>query len=95
MDLISRLFFLSLDLFDKPNTNLLSPSELNNLVDTKRKLHLLNHPSSKAILAVFKDNPSLNLEFNFLNSLAKHLKGDREVIRGYLSGVKSGYYRGK
>jgi hypothetical protein len=27
--------------------------------------------------------------------LAKHLKGDRKVIREYLNGSKSGYYRGK
>jgi hypothetical protein len=27
--------------------------------------------------------------------LAKHLKGDRQVIREYLKGSKSSYYRGK
>ena len=88
-------FLLSLDLLDKFKTNLLSSDELNALVVTKRKLHLLNHPSSKPILAEFKDNPSMNLEFESLDSLAKHLKGDRQVIRSYLTGVKSGYYRGK
>ena len=36
-----------------------------------------------------------NIEFDSLGSLAKHLKGDREVIRSYLVGDKSGYYRGK
>jgi len=36
-----------------------------------------------------------NLEFDSLNSLAKHLKGDRQVIRDYLNENKSGYYRGK
>jgi hypothetical protein len=35
-----------------------------------------------------------NLEFSSLNSLAKHLKGDRVTIREYLTGKKSGYYRG-
>ena len=35
------------------------------------------------------------MEFDSLNSLAKHLKGDRQVVRGYLRGIKSGYYRGK
>ena len=37
------------------------------------------------------------LKFNIskpLNSLAKHLKGDRQVIREYLKGEKAGYYRG-
>ena len=48
-----------------------------------------------SILAEFKDEPTKNLEFNSLNSWAKHLKGDRQVIRGYLTGEKSGYYRGK
>lgn len=35
------------------------------------------------------------LEFDSLNSLAKYLKGDRQVIREYLKGIKTGYYRGK
>nr|GEY62331.1 hypothetical protein [Tanacetum cinerariifolium] len=48
---------------------------------------------AKSILAEFKNEPKKNLEFNSLNSLAKHLKGDRQVIREYLKGEKSGYYR--
>ena len=35
------------------------------------------------------------MEFSSLTSLANHLKGDRQVIREYLKGIKSGYYRGK
>ncbi len=46
-------------------------------------------------MAEFKDDSSKNLEFPSLNSLANHLKGDRQVIREYLKGDKSGYYRGK
>ena len=65
------------------------------LVFTKRELYKAKHPAAKAILAEYKDDTSKNLEFDWLNSLAKHLKGDRQVIRGYLNGTKSGYYRGK
>ena len=36
-----------------------------------------------------------NKEFTSLNSLANDLKGDRKVIRDYLKGIKTGYYRGK
>lgn len=55
----------------------------------------MKHPAVKAILAEFKDDPSLNRVFHSFNCLAKELKGDREVIREYLKGTKSGYYRGK
>jgi hypothetical protein len=41
------------------------------------------------------DGNKKNLVFHLLNSLANHLKGDRQVIREYLKGNKSGYYRGK
>ena len=51
--------------------------------------------AAKAILAEFKDDPSLNRVFHSLISLAKELEGDRVVIREYLKGTKSGYYRGK
>jgi len=61
----------------------------------KRDIYQVQHPAAKAILAEFKDNSSLNREFSSLNSLAKELKGDRQVIREYLNGTKSGYYRGK
>jgi hypothetical protein len=54
-----------------------------------------NTRQRKAILGEFKDDPKKNIEFHSLTSLAKHLKGDRQVIRGYLTGEKSGYYRGK
>jgi len=36
------------------------------------------------ILAEFKDDVSNKLEFDSLNSLAKRLKGDGQVIRDYL-----------
>lgn len=92
-------FFLSLDLLETvSNTTtikLLSLSELITLVKNKRDLYTVNHPAAKAILAEFKNDSSKNLEFDSLGNLAKHLKGDRQVIREYLKGNKSGYYRGK
>lgn len=89
-------FFLSLDLIEGSTiTNLLSLDEIKSLVKDKRDKYIVKHPASKAILAEFKDDSSKNLEFHSLNSLATHLKGDRQVIREYLNGKKSGYYRGK
>lgn len=89
-------FFFSLDLIEESTeTNLLSLDQIQSLVITKRDVHNVKHPAAKAILAEFKDDSSKNLVFDSLNSLAKHLKGDRHVIRGYLKGNKSGYYRGK
>lgn len=88
-------FFFSLDLLETTKTNTLSLDQIKMLAFTKRDLYKAKHPAAKAILAEYKDDASKNLEFDSLNSLAKHLKGDRQVIRGYLKGTKSGYYRGK
>lgn len=89
-------FFFSLDLLeDSDKLNLLNLEEIKELVSNKRDLYKVKHPAAKSILAEFKDDSSKNLEFPSLNSLANHLKGDRQVIREYLKGDKSGYYRGK
>lgn len=89
-------FFFSLDLIEESTkTNILTLDEIKTLVNDKRNVYKIKHPAAKAILAEFKDDSSKNLEFNSLNSLAIHLKGDRQVIREYLKGEKSGYYRGK
>ena len=89
-------FFFSLDLLeDSDKLNLLNLEEIKELVSNKRDIYKVKHPAAKSILAEFKDDSSKNLEFPSLNSLANHLKGDRQVIREYLKGDKSGYYRGK
>ena len=90
------VFFFSLDLIEESTkTNLLSLDQIKSLVKDKRDIYNIKHPAAKAILAEFKDDSSKNLVFYSLNSLANHLKGDRQVIREYLKGNKSGNYRGK
>jgi hypothetical protein len=90
------VFFLSLDLIEESEkVNLLNLDELKNLVNNTREIYKIKHPKAKTILAEFKDDPTKNLIFGSLNSLANHLKGDRQVIRKYLKGNKSSYYRGK
>ena len=75
-------FFFSLDIIEEfPETDLLNLDQIKNLVLNKRDVYEIKHPAAKSILAEFKDEPKKNLEFNSLNSLAKHLKGDRQVIR--------------
>lgn len=89
-------FFFSLDLIEESTkTNLLSLDQINSLVRDKRNVYNVKHPAAKAILAEFKNDSSKNLVFHSLNSLANHLKGDRQVIREYLKVNKSSYYRGK
>ena len=89
-------FFFSLDLIDEsPKTSLLGLDQLKSLVLDKREIYTVKHPAAKSILGEFKDDAKKNIEFDSLTSLAKHLKGDRQVIRKYLTGEKSGYYRGK
>lgn len=58
--------------------------QIKSLVSDIREGYDFRHPASKSILAEFKDEPKKNLEFNSLNCLAKHLKGNRQVIRKYL-----------
>uniref|UniRef100_UPI0023F01F02 homing endonuclease n=1 Tax=Leptographium wingfieldii TaxID=155675 RepID=UPI0023F01F02 len=98
-DIYLDTFFFSLDLIEESeNTNLLSLEEIKELVSNKRDSYDIKHPAAKGILAEFKDDSgasSKNLEFPSLNSLANHLKGDRQIIREYLKGERSGYYRGK
>ncbi len=72
-------FFLSLDFLENEITNLLPLEQLKTLVTDRRNLYKIKHPTSKSILAEFKNDASKNLEFDSLNSLAKHLKGDRQV----------------
>lgn len=90
------VFFFSLDLIEESTkTDLVSLDQIKNLVNNVRNTYQVKHPSAKSVLAEYKDDSSKNLVFNSLNSLATHLKGDRQVIREYLKGGKSGYYRGK
>lgn len=90
-------FFFSLDIIEEVSskTSLLSLDQIQDLVRSKRELYVVKHPAAKAILAEFKDDARKNLVYHSLSSLAKDLKGDRQVIRDYLNGNKSGYYRGK
>jgi hypothetical protein len=95
-DLFLDSFFFSIEMIEESeNTNFLSIEEITELVSNKRKLYNVKHPASKTILAKFKGDSSKDLEFPSLNSLANHLKGDRQIIREYLKGEKPGYYRGK
>lgn len=94
-NLYLNFFFLSLDLLETNNIKLLTLDEIITLVNFKREFYKVKHPAAKTILAEFKDDTSKSLEFSSLNKLAKHLKGDRQVIREYLNKSKSGYYRGK
>jgi hypothetical protein len=88
--------FFSLDLIEESSeTKLLSVDDIKSLVSDKRDKYKVVHPASRSIIAEFKDDAKKNIEFYSLNSLAKHLKGDRQVIRKYLTGEKSAYYRGK
>ena len=88
-------FFISLDIIEESKIDLFNLNKIKSLVKDKRSIYNVKHPAAKAILAEFKDDTRKNLYFNSLNSLANQLKGDRQVIREYLKGNKSGYYRGK
>ena len=89
-----NFFFLSLDLLEMEDIHLLTLEALKPLVVNKRDLYKVKHPAARAILAEFKDDINKNLEFDSLNTLAIHLKGDRQIIRDYLKGNRTGYYRG-
>lgn len=63
---------------ESTKTNLLSWDQIKSLVQYKRDKYNVKHPAANAILAEFKDDSTKNLEFHSLNSLANHLKGDRQ-----------------
>jgi hypothetical protein len=89
-------FFISLDQIEESeHIDLLTLEVLKELMDLKRSTYKVKHPASRQILAEFKDDSNKNLLFLSLTSLANHLKGDRQTIRQYLKGERSGYYRGK
>jgi len=93
---LGTFFFSEDQVEESTKTNLLSLDKIKAIVSEKREINqVTKHPASKAILAEFKDDSRLNREFGSLGSLARELKGDRQVIREYLRGIKSGYYRGK
>nr|YP_009003971.1 GIY endonuclease [Colletotrichum lindemuthianum]AHI96209.1 GIY endonuclease [Colletotrichum lindemuthianum] len=106
-DLFLDSFFFSIEIIEESDkTNLLSLEEITELVSNKRNFYNVKHPASKTILAKFYSpcppkgecgarDSSKDIEFPSLNSLANHLKGDRQIIREYLKGEKQGYYRGK
>ena len=85
-------FFLSLDFIEESTKiDILTLDEIKTLVINKRSVYNnVKHPAAKSILAEFKDDSSKNIEFPSLNSLAKHLKGDRQIIIEYLRGKKLG-----
>lgn len=92
---LDTLFF-SLDLIqESTKTNIVTLDEIKILISDKRDAYNVKHPAAKAIFAEFKDDSRKNLVFFSLNSLAKYLKGDRQVIREYITGRKPGFYRGK
>ena len=96
-------FFLSLDIVEESTKEDIVNIEtfkcsvflyIKKRVDEKRLSHKIIHPSSKEILAEFKGDSSKNRSYLSLRSLAKDLKGDRQIIKDYLNGSKLGYYRG-
>lgn len=88
-------FFLSLDPIQESSVeNLITLEQLKSLVQDKRSKYEPTHPAARIIIAEHKGDSRKNLEFCSLNSLAKHMKGDRQVIRKYVKGETSGYYRG-
>lgn len=84
-------FFISLDLIEEaPNleqtkTLMISDQEIKDLVQTKREISRAQQPKALKIKAINILDDKLTKEFNSLNELAVHLKGDRETIRNYLN----------
>lgn len=88
---LDTLFFSLYLIEESPKSNILTLDDIKSLVSNKRDKYLVKHPATKSILAEFKYDSSKNLVFHSLNSLAIHLKGDRQVIREYLKGKKLSY----
>ena len=90
-------FFLSIEPIEAASLKLIALDDMKALVISKWDAYKCKyHPAARAVLAIFKDDESKNIQCDSLGSLARRLKGDRTVIRGYLKGERPGmYYRGK
>lgn len=87
-------FYFSLDIISElPFESILSSEELVLLLEIVKSKYKPNHPKSKIILAENMVNSNLNSTFSSIGQLAKHLKGDRSTIRGYILGRSKGLYR--
>jgi hypothetical protein len=87
-------FYFSLDIISElPYEAILSSEELVLLLETVKSQYKPNHPKSKIVLAENMVNSNLNSTFSSIGQLAKHLKGDRSTIRGYILGRSKGLYR--
>lgn len=86
-------FFISLDIIEEKinlddNKSLICTKEeaqLVNLVQIKRNNYVSLQPKAQRIKAINILDDKLTKEFNSLNDLAKHLKGDRQTIRNYIN----------
>ena len=90
---LNRIYF-SLDIISELTYEaVLTSKELVSLLKTVKYQYKPNHPKSKTILAENIVNSRLNSTFSSIGQLAKHLKGDRSTIRGYILGRSKGLYR--
>lgn len=86
-------FFISLDIIEEKinlddNKSLIcikEETQLVNLVQIKRNNYVSIQPKAQRIKAINILDDKLTKEFNSLNDLAKHLKGDRQTIRNYIN----------
>ncbi|GGU89494.1 hypothetical protein GCM10010211_65100 [Streptomyces albospinus] len=88
-------FFISLDIIEEKinlddNKSQLrlcikEEAQLVNLVQIKRNNYVSIQPKAQRIKAINILDDKLTKEFNSLNDLAKHLKGDRQTIRNYIN----------
>lgn len=85
-------FFISFEpIVEMPNEDIVSVDTLNKLFEEVRTSSSSEiQPKSKAILAENVLHPDLTKEYPSLNSFAMTVKGDRETIRQYLNGQRSG-----
>jgi hypothetical protein len=89
--LLGRFFISFEPISEMSNEDIVSVSALNELFEKLRTKYSSEiQPKSRPILAQNELQPHLTKEYPSLNSFALAVKGDRETIRQYLNGQRSG-----
>jgi hypothetical protein len=91
---LDLLKFSEVELVDCVNIDYLTLDLLQDLISPAKAMNrILAHPHSKPVLATHLTDPNRTKEYASLKLCAAALQGDRRIIREYLNGNKTGYYR--
>ena len=85
---LARFMFSTTKLSEYPLEVLLSLEEIGLLINSIREAYKPKQPAAKTISAENVIHPGLSKQYNSISEFARAIKGDRQVIREYVNGVR-------